>query len=290
MTDYFDILRDFETKKRSFKYKEADVITFRIPPTLKSFSESITRQSLGNIVMRSGYRNNVALKGHDKLRIDPSIWIKWFEGPVTHMLDHVKEILNMPTMRTVNDVVLVGGFAECQYVQDMVKIALPGKTIIVPPDAGLAVLKGAVRFGHDPTIVQYRVMTYTYGIETQDSFNESLHPRDSKVIIDGEEFASNLFSHFVRINDEVDVNHQVSKSFDCVGCHGSAITVFRTLNANPVFTHELGCERLGTAVVHCPVGRNRDMCVTFMFGDTELKVMVKVNQTGEEFHLTLDCL
>ena len=111
MVDYFDILRDFETKKRSFTFKEPHVIIFMIPPTLKSFSKEITHQSQTNSASRTIYRNNVELKGHDKLKIGPSIWIKWFEGPVTHMLDHVKEILNMPTMRTVNDVVLVGGFA-----------------------------------------------------------------------------------------------------------------------------------------------------------------------------------
>jgi activator of 2-hydroxyglutaryl-CoA dehydratase len=49
---------------------------------------------------------------------------------------------------------MVGGFSECELVQDAIRDKI-GTSIklIIPVEAGLAVLKGAVLFGHQPKSV-----------------------------------------------------------------------------------------------------------------------------------------
>ena len=45
---------------------------------------------------------------------------------------------------------MVGAFSDCPIIQDAVYKAFPDNQIIIPEDAGLSVLKGAVLFGHRP--------------------------------------------------------------------------------------------------------------------------------------------
>jgi hypothetical protein len=53
---------------------------------------------------------------------------------------------------------MVGGFSECSLIQEAVQEAFPDKRIIIPEDAGMSVLKGAVLFGHRPDFIRSRVM------------------------------------------------------------------------------------------------------------------------------------
>jgi hypothetical protein len=51
-------------------------------------------------------------------------------------------------------------------LQEHVKSAFPHKTVIIPEDAGFAVLKGAVQFGFNPKVINPRIIRFTYGIST----------------------------------------------------------------------------------------------------------------------------
>lgn len=59
-----------------------------------------------------------------------------------------------PEVQGVRFLFLVGGFAESPMLQKAVQKAI-GRTcrIIIPHDVGLTILKGAVLFGLDPTVV-----------------------------------------------------------------------------------------------------------------------------------------
>lgn len=62
-----------------------------------------------------------------------------------------------PEVRGVRFLFLVGGFAESPMLQKAVQRAL-GRScrIIIPHDVGLTILKGAVLFGLDPTVVSFK--------------------------------------------------------------------------------------------------------------------------------------
>ena len=70
---------------------------------------------------------------------------------------------------------MVGGFSESEVVQDAVRSAFRDCRIVIPQEAGLAVLKGAVQFGHDPSIIAARVAKFTYGIGSTVPFDPEVH-------------------------------------------------------------------------------------------------------------------
>ncbi|WAQ99230.1 hypothetical protein MAR_023603 [Mya arenaria] len=45
----------------------------------------------------------------------------------------------------------------------------------VPPESGLAVLNGAVLFGHEPTIIASRKTKFTYGLKRKTDGKNKFH-------------------------------------------------------------------------------------------------------------------
>lgn len=84
---------------------------------------------------------------------------------------HTEELIAKPEVRSVRFLFLVGGFAESPMLQRAVQNAV-GRVcrIIIPQDVGLTILKGAVLFGLDPTVVR------------EASFSESLCRNFPKIL------------------------------------------------------------------------------------------------------------
>lgn len=172
MADYFDVQREFETKKRNITTDTQGKITFRVSASLREIYEEEEGSDLKRKVKDMGLADKVTFTS-DKLRLDASIVRGWFEEPIHEIVSHVKHLLAERKMKKLQRVLLVGGFGECQLVQDSMTRNID-TTVIIPNEAGLAVLKGAVRFGHMPNVVSSRIMKYTYGVCVD------IHKEDSK--------------------------------------------------------------------------------------------------------------
>ena len=63
------------------------------------------------------------------------------------------------------------------------KNAFPGLQVIIPQAVGLAVLRGAVLYGLDPSVVNVRRATRTYGIGIIRPFDPDRHPQGEQLNI-----------------------------------------------------------------------------------------------------------
>jgi len=147
--DYVDMLRHFEFKKCCLKPETKGLIFLRFPITLKEYHEESDKENIASKIARMNLKQEVKLLSN-KLRVSVDIARKWFQHPIDMTIRHINGMLTEPGMKDVNTILLVGGFAECELVQAAVKKAFEGRTVIVPDDPRLAVLKGAVMFGHEP--------------------------------------------------------------------------------------------------------------------------------------------
>lgn len=283
MIDYFDILREFEAKKRAFVKKDGATITLRVSTSLREISEK-------HITAKLGYGNKVTVRGKDKLRIDSSVMEQWFDEPISQLVDHVEAILQDENASNINTVLLVGGFGESQYVQQRIKDGIGRRKLVVPGEAGLAVLKGAVRFGHDSTIVESRVLSYTYGMRVKALFDESKHPTSKLVIENGQKVVYNSFKVFVKANEQVNIGTEKTMEVFRGQNTKRQIFVYRTPNPDPVFTTDDGCEQLGNLIVDFQQDTREvsKFYITFVFGGTELRV--KTEMGGKEYDFIINCL
>ncbi|XP_052799277.1 uncharacterized protein LOC128230890 [Mya arenaria] len=292
MGDYFDILREFETKKRAHKTNTATKTTLRVSSILRAYAEKHSGMKLEEMIAKKEFGDTVVLRGGDKLRIESSVMDAWFNEPVDRLIAHLKELLKEERLKSVKNIVLVGGFGESSYVQEKINGEFVDRKLLVPVEAGLVVLKGAVRFGHEPNIVSSRIMKYTYGVAVDRIFNEKKHPKKRMGKVNGEKMVMGCFDAFVKAGDEVEVNAELSKEFPANSQEMSLIEIYQSAKPEPWYVNDSECTKLGDLLISHPGAKQnkRKIDVTFIFGETELVVKWRIHETGNEEFLKINCL
>lgn len=178
-------------------------------------------------------------------------------------------------------------------MQEAIRKVFSNKRLVVPDEAGLAVLKGAVRFGCLPDVVKSRIMKYTYGIQTNIPFDEKKHPASRKKIMRGLPRLDGVFTKFVEVNSEVKVGSVIEKVFLPSDDDATGITIFASENANPFLVYDTGCREVGILDIVHPDGetkKDKEFNVSFQFGQTEILVNITILKSGRQFHTTVNCL
>ncbi|KAH3747262.1 heat shock 70 kDa protein 12A-like isoform X2 [Dreissena polymorpha] len=296
MENYVDLMRDFEVKKREIN--PTAQCNFRLPSSLIEMIRDLTKKPLKDLIATSRYKDKLTILG-DKLRLAGELATSLFDLPIQSIIAHVTSLLEKPNVTDCHIIVMVGGFSEAAILQSRVKEAFPHVKVITPSDAGVAVLKGAVIFGHNPGAIAQRVLKLSYGQEATHPFTEDClkkHPKADRERDD---------NGIVRCFNVVDIHARA----------GQAVTEGQ-LQSEQVYTplyddqHEMESAVLTSPledpqyVTDCteigkwtfPIkdagkkGKEREFGVSFMFGGTEVKVKIVDKATGEIKELRLNCL
>ncbi|XP_052819973.1 heat shock 70 kDa protein 12A-like [Mya arenaria] len=262
MSDYFDIIREFEHKKRTVDIKNTKHVIVRLSVSLRDLANKYSKQSLEErIAALDSHKNAITPKGKDKLKVDWTVIQSWFKIPIDLLIQHIKTLLAEPKMKRVQTVILVGGFGESQYVQDRIRKEIPDD------------------------------LKYTYGTNVFQYFDENKYPDDKKVWENGKWQVPFCFKVYVRVNEQVKVDQQMTKR-STPNSKISLTAVYRTTQEHPKYITDPGCELLGTIELEnstdIPFEQQR-LETTFMFGDTELFVKTKNKTTGKEAYMTFEC-
>ncbi|XP_060575990.1 heat shock 70 kDa protein 12A-like [Ruditapes philippinarum] len=273
LEDVLSLKRDFETQKRIIKLDTCNNIVIKIPRSLEDNYEpkSDTSDNL--------FGNKIVLN-RGKLRIDVSLLKKCFADPVGKVIGNVKKILPKKSTRNVSRIILVGGFSESLYVQGIFEAHFADKLIFIPPECGLAVLKGAVLFGQNPSIVTARIARFTYGLEIAVPFDPKIHPSDKRRNSHAGPVCIDSFWKAVEKGEVIKDGHEVSRVGKAAfnnQCRGE-LKIFKSKSRNPMFTTDHGCECIGIFVI--PMNRrlkaeDSNVSEVFIFGSTELRVRAK---------------
>ncbi|XP_060077647.1 heat shock 70 kDa protein 12A-like [Ylistrum balloti] len=303
MEDFIDIFREFETKKRSVTSDEgkSNKVTMTMPVSLndvvKKNSPRGQKLTLNDVVPNSIYGNEVNFaKKNQKLHISHKEFVKLFKPAVDGIIKHMEGILNQSDFSHVKNILMVGGFSECEILQASIRNKLKQNRIIIPEDAGLAVLKGAVLFGHIPRAISGRVARYTYGIQSWPMFNDRYHPQAKRVTVGTSVRCRDVFFKFIEIGQQVTPGHREAQVFQVLNPSENSLecTVYASTERNPTFVDDPSCHQLG--ILRVPFARpaNSTQAVeieeTLIFGETELRVKAKDLATSQEYEATLNLL
>jgi hypothetical protein len=287
MTDYFDLLRDFETKKRSITRDNEGKITFKLPLSLCKLAE-LDEIKIATKIARLHDKTKYSWIG-DKLRIEKVVAKALFAPPLERLITHVKKMFEEPEIQDVDAILLVGGFSECDLVTEAFEQSFPDKRRLIPKDAGLAVLKGAVRFGHHFDAFSTRIARFTIGTESWILFQKH-HDPARKIIYNGHEYCKEIFTKIIEIGEEIsiDMTHEENAKAVYADQKEVAIKLFSSTNRHVTYTTDSGCQELGRFRVDLP-NFDKNFTTYYYFGDTEIHVRVKITKTKEEFEKWIDC-
>ncbi|WAQ99101.1 HS12A-like protein, partial [Mya arenaria] len=172
--EHLDLLNEFEIKKRSIGNNN---VVIRLPYSMRENSKKIKKS-----IDKLGLSEKVSLT-KDKLKVDAEIAKRWFNATISNIASHISNLIQEQYFKEVRLVMVVGGFAECKLLQSAMIETLSNVRVIIPEEAGVAVLKGAVEFAQRPHVIASRVMKCSYGINKPVEYDAKVHDR-SKVVIE----------------------------------------------------------------------------------------------------------
>lgn len=226
----------------------------------------------------------------DKLRTTPEQAQHFFQETSGHIVNHLRSILSK--VQGIETILMVGGFSESPMLQNAIRTNFPELRIIIPEDASMAVLMGAVIFGHNPSAIISRVSKFTYGVRVYTKFDPRVHPESRKLVIEGEEKCK-VFDKHVEIDQEVYVGYASPEKSYFPSYKNNpkiGIKIFISEDKNPMYTD--GCKYLGCVAADMsdiPTYWERELVVKLIYGNTELGVEAR-KKTGEVIRATMNLL
>ncbi|XP_076071991.1 heat shock 70 kDa protein 12A-like [Mytilus galloprovincialis] len=285
LEDYTNVLFQFEVKKRSVTSELSTDIVITLPISLVKISKKYC-ESVQSAIMQSAYKDLISFTAPQKLYVKPEVFRKLFKPTIDALICHVDKLLKYPILSDLLHIIMVGGFSECELVQTAMRTNFPNRKIIIPDEAGLAVLKGAVLFGHQPNKISKRILRKTYGIQTWTEWDPELHPKSKREGIDGVYRCKDIFHKFAEKGEKVDEGHSHRQIFKVLYPEKRTIerTIYISDDTNPIYVTDLSCQRLGNLIIPIPPlkkGETLEIEETLMFGGTELLFRAKNLKTGE---------
>lgn len=277
LEDHTGMMRDFEIKKRILTPEQTGLVTLHFPASLGELVKKERGMEAGDFVAKSSLSNKVTLV-KDKLRFQAYVLTDLFTKQCKSIIDHVDDLVSKPDLNGVKTIVMVGGFSESPILQQKMKSAFKSKGIstIVPREAGLAVLKGAVIYGHSPDSIAERVCRYTYGNEVF-PYKFDIHARKGQKIKVGYETPEIIRTPLIASTEQVSVE------------------IYSSESENPTLVTQPGCNKIGELKIPnpdktSPNDEDRALGITFIFGGTEIEVKVVTKKTGRVDRTFVDFL
>ncbi|XP_065941764.1 heat shock 70 kDa protein 12B-like [Magallana gigas] len=147
-TEYIEMQRRLEIKKGTVKPDSISKITIRISSIIHTLFKEETGENIKDVIQQMQLSKKITWLG-DFLRIDSDLFKDLFREPVNMLVEHIQQLMTEDNLSDVSTLLMVGGFSESPIVLDAIMKAFPDKRVIVPEEARLAVLQGAVLFGHE---------------------------------------------------------------------------------------------------------------------------------------------
>ncbi|XP_022320831.2 heat shock 70 kDa protein 12A-like [Crassostrea virginica] len=297
--EYIELFKDFEVKKRQKidESSQSGKVTLKISLTFSEKYQRDKRKTISERTKQTKYADSLKWEG-DKVRMKKELFKSFFKPSCDEIVNHVKKLLAIPEVKGTNIILMVGGFSESEVVQDAVRSAFRDCRIVIPQEAGLAVLKGAVQFGHDPSIIAARVAKFTYGIGSTVPFDPEVHDPGKKIKDpeDGNFICDSIFSKHVEAGAVVYLNEE-QKEHIYHPMHSDqkviSFPVYISENANPMYTDEPGCKHLGQLdmdISDTTGGVKRQFAAKLKFGGTEITVSARNVDTNQTANIALNFL
>ena len=215
--------------------------------------------------------------------------VKLFNPVIESITSHLESILTK--VDNINFVLLVGGFATCQLLQERIKEEFASRyslRVITAFDCSLAVVMGSVLFGHNPDLIASRRLKYSYGVSCSLPFEEEVDPDSFRFVADdGEELCSDRFSVFAKINDEIAVGQEIQRQLSpiCADATEVYIPVHLSSNTASRYTTEDDVKKIAHLTLPMPnteKGASRLVNVAMRFGETEIQITSEDTSSGQK--------
>lgn len=269
------IMQGFESKKKSINRKNKQK-SFTLPILQDVFNYEFFKD------LTDDDRKNAQLKS-SKLIVSKEVIEEMISDVSEKITKYVTMLLQKPELCDVKCIMMVGGFSNASTLVEKMKYFAErnGLNVLVPEDAELAVVKGAVLFGWRPDTIQVRRCRKTYGYETLVPFVEGKDPEHLMKPHGGKKYCEK-FVTLVRANQNVSLNHVETRSIKRTDVSFKKVSVSLYASDNEIVSYcdEEGVIFIGNVLLAVPHNDDEKVKLRFSFGSTEFRVEAIDKVTG----------
>ena len=307
---YVDLMANFEARKRSVSDTQTTPSNVTLPFAFINAFKKWKSCSVETAFKKFSSDEIIYSSKTGMLRLQPPLVQKLFAPVTTEIVSYIDKVRSNPTVPAIQYLFLVGGFAESQILQSAVRHAFDSATmkVIIPQGVSLAILKGAVLFGLDPTVINIRRSRLTYGIGVLNRFIHGKHKPSKLIKQDGIEWCCDVFDKFVMADQSLGVGECVTRSYTPAkpGQQRTVLHIYQTESDEVHYITDPGVQKCGTLVLdldddskeahneETQITENRkhsnrrEIQTKMVFGDTEVKVAAIDVATGRSVRAECD--
>ncbi|CAG2224132.1 unnamed protein product [Mytilus edulis] len=224
----------------------------------------------------------------DKLIINSEKFESLFDNAVNKLVIHLRKLLHLDQLMDITTILLVGGFSDSIIIKNSILSNFPNIRIINPEDCSLAVLKGAVLYGHNPKIIKSRICKSSYGIGIHVKFEEGVHPEERKRTICGSDICDDVFDIHLNLGERVEINTpRLEKVYHAQNNPAKIayLDVYASTSESPMFVTDESCNKIGYVILELSgdkeTNESTEGTETNIEG-TETKIYVSFHYIGSE--------
>ncbi|XP_022620847.1 heat shock 70 kDa protein 12A isoform X1 [Seriola dumerili] len=293
---WVDLMIAFESRKRAAAPDRTNPLNINLPFSFIDYYKKFRGHSVEHALRKSNV-DFVKWSSQGMLRMSPDAMNSLFKPTIDHIIQHLTELFEKPEVSDIKFLFLVGGFAESPLLQHAVQNMLQGRSrIIIPHDVGLTILKGAVLFGLDPSVIKVRRSPLTYGVGVLNRFVEGKHPPEKLLVKDGTRWCTDVFDTFITADQSVALGEMVKRSYTPAKPSQQVIVihVYCSEKESVGFISESGVRKCGTLRLDVSgtesTAPRREIQTLMQFGDTEIRAMAVDVSTGRTVKASIDFL
>lgn len=293
---WVDLMIAFESRKRAAAPDRTNPLNINLPFSFIDYYKKFRGHSVEHALRKSNV-DFVKWSSQGMLRMSPDAMNSLFKPTIDHIIQHLTELFEKPEVSDIKFLFLVGGFAESPLLQQAVQNMLQGRSrIIIPHDVGLTILKGAVLFGLDPSVIKVRRSPLTYGVGVLNRFVEGKHPPEKLLVKDGTRWCTDVFDTFIAADQSVALGEMVKRSYTPAKPSQQVIVihVYCSEKEGVGFISEPGVRKCGTLRLDVSgtesTATRREIQTLMQFGDTEIRAMAVDVSTGRTVKASIDFL
>ncbi|XP_004076967.1 heat shock 70 kDa protein 12A isoform X1 [Oryzias latipes] len=293
---WVDLMIAFESRKRAAAPDRTNPLNINLPFSFIDYYKKFRGHSVEHALRKSNV-DFVKWSSQGMLRMSPDAMNSLFKPTIDHIIQHLTELFEKPEVCDIKFLFLVGGFAESPLLQQAVQNMLQGRCrIIIPHDVGLTILKGAVLFGLDPSVIKVRRSPLTYGVGVLNRFVEGKHPPEKLLVKDGTRWCTDVFDTFIAADQSVALGEMVKRSYTPAKPSQQVIVihVYCSEKESVSFISEPGVRKCGTLRLDVSgtesTAQRREIQTLMQFGDTEIRAMAVDVSTGRTVKAGIDFL
>ena len=295
--DWVEMMRDFEQTKRKISLdNQEEYVRMMLRPCVQEIYQEVMDVNLNSAFKDNTVGTRGAILNRHKLQIPRTVISKMIEQVAKSISSHTSFLMKQTENENLDFIVMVGGFSNSPIVVKEIRDLVSTLPVIVPENAELSVVQGAVIFGWKPDIFKSRKSKRTYGISMVSTFRENVDPErlmfydDDKV-----KKCKNLFDKLVSVNEDIETDETVTRTYYPV-YHDQLemnISIYESEESVVSYCDQPGTKKLG--FVKVPMrdttgNKSRKVNVDVRFGDTEFFVSGKDETTGADVQAKYDFL